>query len=321
MLSMNSNSIDIVGIRLVSERRILSKHSIESPFDAVEVLANELKYLDREILMSINLNNKNEIINAHVCSIGTINMSLCDPKSIFKAALLSNASSVMLIHNHPSGHCDASEEDVDTTDNLVKAGHILGINVLDHIIVGMDEYYSIMSKHKFQFERCDYKGENMENQINENEEIVLMCVGTDFWSRPVYKVGDTNTYVKDIGLGYGEPLLYWSCPKNDPDGEPDYPFTSTAHVVIIELDAEEIKREDQKFVIAKMIAANEFVVDQTSISWLALASGIHDIQLTKELLQELKENPVDLTWTSEYGYIRTENLELLENDSDDLEME
>lgn len=318
---MNRNSIDVVGIRLVNERRILSEHSIKSPFDAVEILANELKYLDREMMMSINLNNQNEIINAHVCSIGTTNMSLCDPKSIFKAALLSNASSVMLIHNHPSGHCDPSEEDVDTTDNLVKAGHILGINVLDHIIVGMDEYYSIMSKHKFQFERCDYKGENMENQINENEEIVLMCVGTDFWSRPVYKVGDTNTYVKDIGLGYGEPLLYWSCPKNDPDGEPDYPFTSTAHVVIIELDAEEIKREDQKFVIAKMIAANEFVVDQTSISWLALASGIHDIQLTKELIEELKENPIDLTWTSEYGYIRTENLELLENDYDDLEIE
>lgn len=167
---MMNDTIDVVGIRLVNERRILSEHKIESPHDAVEILANELKYMDREMMMSINLNTKNEIINAHICSIGTVNLSICDPKSIFKAALLSNATAVMLIHNHPSGSCEPSHEDIATTDELIKAGNVLKISVLDHIIVGVNEYYSIMAKNRFQFERYDYKEYNMDNQTNEDEE-------------------------------------------------------------------------------------------------------------------------------------------------------
>ena len=59
----------------------------------------------------------------------------------------------------------------------------------------------------------------------EKKTVVLTRVGTDFWSRPVYKVGDYDAYVKDIELGrFNEPSLYWSCPRNDPDGEPDTPF-------------------------------------------------------------------------------------------------
>ena len=96
------NSIDVVGIRLVKEREFLCEKSIRTPLDAVEVLANELKFLDREILMTLNMNSKNKIINAHVCSIGSANMGIVDPKSVFKSALLSGANRVMIIHNHPS---------------------------------------------------------------------------------------------------------------------------------------------------------------------------------------------------------------------------
>lgn len=148
-----NTSIDIVGIRLIKEREILSEHCIKTPKDAVEILANELKYLDREMIMSINLNNKNEIINAHIVSVGTINATLIDPKSVFKAALLSNASSIMLIHNHPSGDCNPSRKDIAITDTLIKAGEILEIKILDHIVIGSDYAYSIVGQSKFEYEK------------------------------------------------------------------------------------------------------------------------------------------------------------------------
>ncbi len=150
---MMNTSIDIVGIRLIKEREILSEHCIKTPKDAVEILANELKYLDREMMMSINLNNKNEIINAHIVSVGTINASLIDPKNIFKAALLSNATSIVLIHNHPSGDCNPSREDIAITDALIKAGEILEMKILDHIVIGSDYAYSIVGQSKFEYEK------------------------------------------------------------------------------------------------------------------------------------------------------------------------
>lgn len=137
------NSLDIVGIRLVKERSILSDTKISTPSEAIQVLANELQFLDREVMMSVNLNNHNQIINATLISMGSINRSLIDPKSIFKSSLLSNASNIMLIHNHPSGDCSPSTEDLKLTDIIEKDCKILDINLLDHIIVGKDKYYSI----------------------------------------------------------------------------------------------------------------------------------------------------------------------------------
>lgn len=137
------DSLDIVGIRLTKENTIMAEKKIKTPRDAIEVLANELRCLDREMMMSINLNNKNQIINAHVVSIGTLNKSLVDPKSIFKASLLSNASSIMLIHNHPSGNVEPSKEDIFITNIIEKNCQMMDMKLLDHIIIGEDEYYSM----------------------------------------------------------------------------------------------------------------------------------------------------------------------------------
>ena len=163
------NSIDVVGIRLVKEREFLCEKSIRTPLDAVEVLANELKFLDREILMTLNMNSKNKIINAHVCSIGSANMGIVDPKSVFKSALLSGANRVMIIHNHPSGDCTPSQEDIDVTNLLIKGGRILEIEVLDHIVIGENEYYSIVGDRQEKYTEIN----NTDNLQNSYESLEL----------------------------------------------------------------------------------------------------------------------------------------------------
>lgn len=168
------NSIDVVGIRLVKEKEFLCEKSIRTPLDAVEVLANELKFLDREILMTLNMNSKNKIINAHVCSIGSANMGIVDAKSVFKSALLSGANRVMIIHNHPSGDCTPSQEDIDVTNLLIKGGRILEIEVLDHIVIGENEYYSIVGDRQEKYTEIN----NTDNLQNSYESLEL-CENND----------------------------------------------------------------------------------------------------------------------------------------------
>ena len=109
---------------------------IVTPERAIEVVADFLKQLDREHVVVINLDMRNKPINYHVVSIGTINKSMFDCGNIFKTALLSNAVSIIMLHNHPSGVTDASREDLVATENVISAGRILGIQCIDHIIVG-----------------------------------------------------------------------------------------------------------------------------------------------------------------------------------------
>ncbi|WP_461369209.1 JAB domain-containing protein [Candidatus Darwinibacter acetoxidans] len=97
--------------------------------------------LDREHLIMLALDAKNGIIGFHTVSIGTLDSSLCHPREIFKAAFLMNAARIILAHNHPSGDPTPSDGDIILTKRLVKAGILLGVPVLDHIIVG--EYRSV----------------------------------------------------------------------------------------------------------------------------------------------------------------------------------
>lgn len=152
----------------------------------------------------------------------------------------------------------------------------------------------------------------------ENKEVILIYAGTDFWSRPVYQVSGSEYYVKDINLGMGKnPIsdLYWSYPRNNPEGEPDTPFHVKDGVkVIIRKPVEKVPtREDKKFTLACMIRANEYVEGRNSVEWLDLASGIHDIDLTKELLQELKDAPIEIVWTPETGYVRKDKMVRIPN--------
>ena len=90
----------------------------------------------------ITLDNSKHPINASIVSMGTLNNSLVHPREIFKTAILSNASSIVIAHNHPGGSLEPSDADKQITERLIEAGKLLGIDVIDHIILGADNYYS-----------------------------------------------------------------------------------------------------------------------------------------------------------------------------------
>ena len=97
---------------------------------------------DREAFAVILLNAKLKPVGYYVVSTGTLNQSLIHPREVYKKAIIASAYAVMLLHNHPSGDTSPSNEDIQVTQRLVEAGELVGIEVLDHVIVGDDNYYS-----------------------------------------------------------------------------------------------------------------------------------------------------------------------------------
>lgn len=95
--------LEIVQIRLIQDRIVYNEKPIHSPQDAVEILGNEIKDYDREVLCVLNLDAHGVVQNANIVSMGTVNQTVSSPREIFKSAILSNAHSIILIHNHPSG--------------------------------------------------------------------------------------------------------------------------------------------------------------------------------------------------------------------------
>lgn len=115
---------------------------IRNAKDAYEYLA-DMRNLPKEHLRGLYLNSHNRIIRDEVISIGTINSNMIHPREVFRPAIESNAAAVVLAHNHPSGEVNPSEEDVQITKQLVEAGRILGIALLDHVIITKDSFASI----------------------------------------------------------------------------------------------------------------------------------------------------------------------------------
>ena len=125
---------------------------MESPqkiFEGTRYLFSNLK---QEYFYALYFNTKKELIGKKLLFIGTINQSIVHPREIFKTAYKLSASFIVCMHNHPSNDTTPSLADIDLTDKLVRIGKIQGIYVIDHIIVGSDNYYSF-------FEHGDMKGE------------------------------------------------------------------------------------------------------------------------------------------------------------------
>ncbi|MCX6718909.1 MAG: hypothetical protein NTZ38_00835, partial [Candidatus Taylorbacteria bacterium] len=110
--------------------------------DAYEYL-QDMRNLPKEHLRGLYLNSHNRVIRDEVISIGTINSNMIHPREVFRPAIESNASAVVLAHNHPSGEAVASPEDIEITKQLIQAGKILGISLLDHVIITKDAFSSI----------------------------------------------------------------------------------------------------------------------------------------------------------------------------------
>lgn len=104
----------------------------------------KLENASEEKMIQINLNNKNQIVSYFEVAKGGINYCMIDPKTIFKSALLSNASKIILVHNHPSGDTTASKEDLKLTERIKQVCELVDIQLLDHIIIGDEDFKSIM---------------------------------------------------------------------------------------------------------------------------------------------------------------------------------
>ena len=134
-----------VRLRLSEAEPLYSTESITSPEIAAKVMAEALAEMDREYCCVVNLDGSNHPINFNIVSIGDINHAYVPVQNIFKSAILSNASSIMLLHNHPSGSLNPSKDDIELTRRVIEAGAIMNIPVIDHLIVagGTAELVSI----------------------------------------------------------------------------------------------------------------------------------------------------------------------------------
>ncbi|KAF5058342.1 hypothetical protein DSECCO2_347490 [anaerobic digester metagenome] len=137
--------IQILSIKLVREGSMLYKtRRISSTSEAAGIGRQFLEDLDREQVVVCCLDIKNQPTSVNVVSVGTLNASLIHPREVFKTAILTNAASILIYHNHPSGDPEPSKEDLSITKRIKEAGELMGIELLDHIIIGSeDRYYSL----------------------------------------------------------------------------------------------------------------------------------------------------------------------------------
>ena len=131
-----------VELSMVREVKISGQKYNSSEEVARSEFAENLLKSDREKFICMHLNVKNQIISFEIVSTGSLTSSIVHPREVYKGAILSNSASVIFIHNHPSGDPEPSIDDMEITKRLEKAGEILGINVLDHIIVASGGFYS-----------------------------------------------------------------------------------------------------------------------------------------------------------------------------------
>lgn len=156
---IKKNGLELVRIRMVPDRTLQDNVPVSNPDEAVRVLTREFGDLDREVFMVINLTNQMNVINANICSVGTLTYTAAEPREIFKSAILSNAAYCLVLHNHPSGNLEPSEQDIEVTRRLVSAGRILGIEVVDHLIIGQNEmeYVSLREQGLMETDASDWR--------------------------------------------------------------------------------------------------------------------------------------------------------------------
>ena len=129
--------------RLEDYSEIKDKPLVKTPEDVVSVVRSRLKGKKREHFLALLLDTRSQLIKVSEISIGSLDTSIVHPREVFKEAISASAASVIFAHNHPSGDSKASEDDTELTKRLAKAGEIMGIDVLDHIIIGGKNYLSL----------------------------------------------------------------------------------------------------------------------------------------------------------------------------------
>ncbi|MEH6942793.1 DNA repair protein RadC [Bacillus sp. JJ722] len=122
------------------------RYVIRSPEDCANFCMNDMRFLSQEHFVCLYLNTKNQVLHKQTIFIGSLNASIVHPREVFKEAFRRSAASIICIHNHPSGDPTPSQEDIDVTKRLIECGKIIGIDVLDHLIIGEKKYVSLKEK-------------------------------------------------------------------------------------------------------------------------------------------------------------------------------
>lgn len=136
-------------VREKSETYYDGRKSLNNPDDAAKLFKEYYEEnfdMDKEHFSVIMVDTKNKMIGINLVSMGTINQTITHPREVFRPAVMASANSIFLCHNHPSGDPTPSKEDINTTKRLKEAGKILGIELLDHIILGDNRHESLLEK-------------------------------------------------------------------------------------------------------------------------------------------------------------------------------
>ncbi|MBN6887876.1 DNA repair protein RadC [Cytobacillus horneckiae] len=132
--------------RRISNLVFEERYAIRSPEDAANYVMNDMRFLSQEHFVCLYLNTKNQILSKQTIFIGSLNASIVHPREVYKEAFRQSAASIICLHNHPSGDPAPSREDIDVTKRLAECGKIIGIEILDHIIIGEKKFVSLKEK-------------------------------------------------------------------------------------------------------------------------------------------------------------------------------
>lgn len=128
------------------ENKLPERYTIRSPEDAANYMMNKMRFLTQEHFVCLFLNTKNEVVCEETIFIGSLNSSVVHPREVFNRAVKLSAAAIICLHNHPSGNTQPSREDIEVTKRLAEAGKIMGIEVLDHLIIGDKRFVSLKEK-------------------------------------------------------------------------------------------------------------------------------------------------------------------------------
>lgn len=132
--------------RRLSQQQTEERYTIRSPQDAASYLMPDMTSLKQEHFVVLFLNVKNQVLHKQTIFIGSLNASIVHPREIFREAVKRSAASIICAHNHPSGNPSPSSEDIDVTKRLIESGLIMGIEILDHVIIGDHKFISLKEK-------------------------------------------------------------------------------------------------------------------------------------------------------------------------------
>lgn len=142
-------AMQLVALSELTRRVHAAQHmrrKIDSADELVELLMPQMRFSTKEVFLLVLLNSQNQIIAMQEISKGTVNETIVHPREVFREAIRRSSTAIVLVHNHPSGDPEPSEEDLEVTCRLSEGGYLLGIEVLDHLIIGDGQYVSLRER-------------------------------------------------------------------------------------------------------------------------------------------------------------------------------